>query len=64
MAEKPMVINLRHLSPILGFLAFVSGVVQAQSIAEFPTRPMRIITGYLPGGVSDTIARTMATQLG
>ena len=59
-----MIINLRHLSAVLGFLAIASGTAQAQSAAEFPNRPMRIITGYLPGGVSDTIARTMATQLG
>lgn len=59
-----MIIHTRHLSLVLGFIAFVSGVAQAQSVAEFPARPMRIITGYLPGGVSDTIARTMATQLG
>lgn len=56
-----MIINLRHLSAVLGFLALVSGVAHA---ADFPNRPMRIITGYLPGGVSDTIARTMAAQLG
>lgn len=36
----------------------------AQDAGTFPSRPMRIITGYLPGGVSDTIARTMAFQLG
>lgn len=29
----------------------------------FPERPMRIIVGFLPGGVSDTIARIMAAQL-
>ena len=36
----------------------------AAAESPYPTRPMRIITGYLPGGVSDTIARTMAVQLG
>jgi len=62
--EKPMIINLRHLSAVLGLLALLPGAAHAQSVAEFPNRPMRIITGYLPGGVSDTIARTMAAQLG
>ncbi len=53
-----------YLSLTLGFIAFFSNIAQAQSVADFPARPMRIITGYLPGGVSDTIARTMAAQLG
>lgn len=53
----------RHLALAFGLLT-LAGTVSAQSAADFPTRPMRIITGYLPGGVSDTIARTMATQLG
>mgnify|MGYP002633358605 FL=1 len=53
----------RQLALAFGLLT-LAGTVSAQSAAEFPTRPMRIITGYLPGGVSDTIARTMATQLG
>ena len=55
---------LRPLALVCGFLAITSGTAQARQEAEFPTRPMRIITGYLPGGVSDTIARTMAAQLG
>lgn len=38
--------------------------VFAQAAEKFPNRPMRIITGFLPGGVSDTIARTMAEKLG
>jgi tripartite-type tricarboxylate transporter receptor subunit TctC len=34
--------------------------VQAQ---KFPDRPLRIITGFLPGGVSDAIARILGDQL-
>lgn len=30
---------------------------------KFPDRPLRIITGFLPGGVSDTIARILGDQL-
>lgn len=58
-----MIIVFRRLALAFGLLT-LAGTVSAQSVADFPTRPMRIITGYLPGGVSDTIARTMATQLG
>ena len=32
--------------------------------ANFPTRPVRFITGFLPGGVSDTVARVMGERLG
>lgn len=56
---------MRNLAPLIGFLVIASsGSVLAQQDSNFPNRPMRIITGYLPGGVSDTVARTMATQLG
>ncbi len=57
-----MTVVFRHLVLVFGLLVF-TGTVSAQS-ADFPSRPMRIITGYLPGGVSDTIARVMAAQLG
>ena len=30
----------------------------------YPTRPLRLITGFLPGGVSDTIARVTGEKLG
>ncbi|MCW5575602.1 MAG: tripartite tricarboxylate transporter substrate binding protein [Burkholderiales bacterium] len=59
-----MPVTLLRFSLMLGFCALTAGTAAAQKAGEFPSRPMRIITGYLPGGVSDTIARTMATQLG
>lgn len=59
-----MSVTLIRFSLALGFCALAVGTSVAQPVADFPTRPMRIITGYLPGGVSDTIARTMAAQLG
>ena len=46
------------------FLLFVSGAIPAQGMAGYPTRPLRLITGFLPGGVSDTIARVIGEQLG
>lgn len=45
-------------------LAAASAGVQAQSADNFPTRPLRLITGYLPGGVSDTIARVTGEKVG
>jgi len=48
-----------------GVLLMLAGTgVQAQSAGDFPNRPMRVITGYAVGGVSDVIARTVGEQLG
>jgi len=33
-------------------------------VGGYPERPLRFITGFLPGGVSDTIARIMSAKLG
>lgn len=53
----------RHLLSLL-LVQLSLAAAHAQDAKTFPDRPMRIITGYLPGGVSDTIARTMAEKLG
>lgn len=31
---------------------------------DFPAKPVRFITGFLPGGVSDTIARVVGEKMG
>ena len=36
----------------------------AQSAENFPTRPLRLITGFQPGGVSDTVARVTGEKVG
>jgi tripartite-type tricarboxylate transporter receptor subunit TctC len=63
--EKAMSTKFLHkFLLIAGMWAFCGAGAYAQQADNFPNRPMRIITGYLPGGVSDTIARTMAERLG
>jgi tripartite-type tricarboxylate transporter receptor subunit TctC len=54
----------RFFSTALAVLALTPCAGHAQDARDFPSRPLRIITGYLPGGVSDTIARLMAEKVG
>lgn len=62
--DKKSVRNV--FSAILGFLLFhfTSSVVLAQpaagAVAKYPTKPVRIIVGFSPGGGIDTIARIAA----
>jgi tripartite-type tricarboxylate transporter receptor subunit TctC len=44
----------------LGFAVF--NAVEARAEA-YPTRPVRVVVGFGPGAVADTIARVMATQM-
>jgi tripartite-type tricarboxylate transporter receptor subunit TctC len=42
--------------------AFVSPIA-AQSETDFPSRPVRLVVGYAPGGTTDIIARLIAREL-
>jgi tripartite-type tricarboxylate transporter receptor subunit TctC len=52
--------NFLHLAAGAAALPAVSRVANAQS---YPTRPVRIIVGYPPGGATDAMARLIAQQL-
>mgnify|MGYP000585235914 CR=1 FL=1 len=41
-----------------------AGAALAQAARNFPDKPVRIIVGYSPGGLPDTIARIIAQRLG
>ena len=45
-------------------LASASAGAHAQSADNFPSRTLRLITGFQPGGVSDTVARVTGEKVG
>lgn len=64
-----MAFNLRTIVIGLPLLALGCAGAFAQSnsarnLGDYPSRPLRFITGFLPGGVSDTIARVVGEKLG
>lgn len=56
--------RLRHLAKLsatLIWLIFLAGIAQAQS---YPTRPVKFLVPYPPGGGNDILARVLAEKLG
>jgi tripartite-type tricarboxylate transporter receptor subunit TctC len=56
----------RSIAGVLVCAALIgsAGHALAQSAENYPSRPLRLITGFLPGGVSDTVARVTGEKLG
>jgi tripartite-type tricarboxylate transporter receptor subunit TctC len=44
--------------------AFSAGAAFAQAAKNYPDRPVRVIVGYSPGGLPDTVARLVTAKLG
>ncbi|MEW6257550.1 MAG: tripartite tricarboxylate transporter substrate binding protein [Pseudomonadota bacterium] len=47
----------------LGLAAIVAGSAAAQT-TDYPTRPIRLVVGFSPGGPTDIVARLLAANMG
>jgi len=64
--QTRMEIMLKSLKVLAVMASLACPVAHAQDkgAENYPSRPLRLITGFLPGGVSDTVARVTGEKLG
>ena len=61
MQKKNMRTSARRGATV--FLGLAATSVPFAMAADFPSKPLRLVTGSAPGGGSDTVARTIAEKL-
>jgi len=52
----------RSTLAMLGALV-IAGTTSSAAASEFPTKPIRLVVGFAPGGGTDTTARTLSAKL-
>ncbi len=58
-----MKIPRRHFVQVAGAAAFIFAFPQFAPALDYPTRPVRLIVGYAPGGATDILARLIGQWL-
>jgi tripartite-type tricarboxylate transporter receptor subunit TctC len=58
-----MIASLRALAGMFCAAAIVSAAPPAHAQSEYPARPVRIVHGFTPGGISDVLARSIGARL-
>jgi tripartite-type tricarboxylate transporter receptor subunit TctC len=54
---------MKRLIAALAAIGFAAGAVQAQAQDKYPSKPVKILVPYAPGGATDIITRVLAEQL-
>ena len=62
MIDKKVLQTLTAVAALVGIVAAASSTALAQE-AAFPTKPVRLVVTYPPGGTVDAVARIVATKL-
>ena len=55
--------NLIQLAAVLAGSALIASAATAQTAAAYPTKPITIVIGFTPGGISDVLARALGQRL-
>jgi tripartite-type tricarboxylate transporter receptor subunit TctC len=63
-AVRQLVTRRRMLQVSAGALPLIAGLADAMAQSGYPSRPVRVIVPYPPGGGADTVSRILFARLG